>query len=116
MAFGPEGAITAGDIDGDGFAELVVGNGGAHSVTDGVVNIFSAPGKTPPAFPLISSFLEGSKLTIPRHTNPAPQATTIQAFIPFQIQNIFYNPPGGASVQQFRDKLLGELFDRLANR
>ena len=100
VSFGAHDDIAAGDLDGDGFAEFVVASSLTGSIPHGVVNIFSAPGKTPPPPPL-NSFTNDARLAIPRRTNPAPQSTTIQGFVPFQIQNIFYNPPGGASVQQF---------------
>ena len=86
-------------MDGDGFAEFVVASG--LSGTGGVVNVFSAPGKTAPKSPLISSFKSGSKVTIPRHTSPAPGPLVTHGFAPYHIQNIFYDPPGGASVQQY---------------
>jgi hypothetical protein len=88
--------IAVGDLDGDGFAELVV----AHqppTLGGGVVNIFSAPGKTPPAIPPTEGFSGQSKVAIPKHTKPVPQPTTTNVIVPYLLAYILYEPPGDAS-------------------
>jgi FG-GAP repeat len=100
-----EDEVAAGDLDGDGFAEVVVGHlplpgPGGGPPTPGSVRIFSAPGTTPPASPTFASFVAGDKLALPLG-RPLVAPVTTKGFTAFNVENIFYDPPGGATVQQY---------------
>jgi hypothetical protein len=91
--------MSAGDLDGDGLAELVI----AHQPESlsNVVNVFSAPGKTPPSIPPIVGFEPQSKVAVPKHTNPVPQPTTSDITVPYVVAYILYVPPGDKSVTDY---------------
>jgi hypothetical protein len=99
IPLGSEDDLAAGDLDGDGVAELVVGHDAAG--TGGAIFIFSVPGKTPPAPPLIGNFPVGSKVAVPKHTNAIPPTTTSDITIPYVVAYILYEPPGDKSVTDY---------------
>jgi len=87
--------LVAGDLDGDGVAELVVGHHAGGM--DAGVSIFSAPGATPPLDPTGIQFLDGTKLAIPRFMKPIQEPTTVNITIPYVLAYILYDPPGDQS-------------------
>jgi hypothetical protein len=91
---GSEDEVAAGDLDGDGFAEFIVGRSAPLAPVPQVL-FFSAPGKTPPLAPSFVSFGVGDKLAVP---NGRPiDATTTTVPVPYVLQFILYQPPGDKS-------------------
>jgi hypothetical protein len=86
-------SIAAGDLDGDGFAEVAVGTPGAG------LFIFTVPVKTPflPGNGGLP-FVMGDSVAIPRVLHPASAATTTLREIPYLLQYILYQPPGDKST------------------
>ncbi len=97
-AFGIGDQIAAGDLDGDGFAEIVIARPGAGST--GRLEIYSAPGKTPPALPVPAPvFHDGDAIAIPR---PNPTKPAQSSFVvPFIPEAIVYEMPGDKSKASY---------------
>jgi hypothetical protein len=89
--------MAVGDLDGDGSGELVVAHQPPTFQQDNIVNVYSAPGKTPPSFNPIEGFGEESRVAIPKHTQPPPSPTTTNVIVPYFLAYILYEPPGDAS-------------------
>jgi hypothetical protein len=99
--FDLEDDIAAGDLDGDGLAELAIGHiplpsPGTAGPLVGDVSFLSAPGKAPPQRPTFLTFLPGDKLAV-SNAHALPSQTTTDFTIPYVISFLMYEPPGDKS-------------------
>lgn len=102
IAFTATSQIVAGDLDGDGFAEVVIGRDTSSSgASSSIIQIFSAPSKVAPTSPAQAFFFgNGSKLAIPRARRDF-SATEFR--LPFVVQSLLYAPPGASSEVEYAE-------------
>jgi FG-GAP repeat len=96
--------IAAGDIDGDGFAEIAIGHipptpNGGGPIFNGPFELFSAPGKSAPTVPqFFPVFRGGEKIAIPHIPG---QLTSTTFTVPYVVQAILYQPPFDKSASNY---------------
>lgn len=94
VSISSDSEIAAGDLDGDGFAEVLVGT--EVSEGTGSVVVLSAPGKPRLPRPAVD-WLIGDKLAIPHVIVPLQPPTVENATVPYVLEFIMYQPPGDKS-------------------
>lgn len=93
----PFAAMAAGDLDGDGLAEVVIGNPG-DAVSGGSIRVLSMPSVPRLPEPVVPEFSIGDALAVLPHPlvakqAPAPVAVTLD----YQLAFVLYDPPGDQS-------------------